>query len=495
MSGDGDSNVRRTAEDAQDDNAATGAAAADPLHTPKLGGADGFDESAMETPRQYTEGDTRRTRPILAMSALSMTDSPRTSIDSPGTARPVVSSRKSSLATLTSKSPDLYEMASMYQPDEPTSLVVSDASGGYFQSINLATPTIERFDVLGGGMERYQDQSTNVTEWHTRSRTVHEPKAACDPPRRHRRIASEASIASIESAGAAGATRRASWYASAVPSGIANTQAETQPSEVDHDYNPRNSTSSSSLAESVGTAGEATDSEYEDQRSRSHSRQGSRRPSVANLPSLAGKRLSSFAPIADISRNSSQTNLTTNSREQPTHPKISTTPQASPPILNGHAQLSSSLSRSSNYGVSSSMVAVTSNQSTASSASSAKSSDIAQGPHIVNGKQMEIVGIGNKPENGPPPGKRKKQKPRVIDKVMSKTRPRDLPPKARDEDVSRDCRGRYAMANGHCLATSYEGIRRHASCLESSREEASGRSSTQNPGERAPSRSGFADVG
>jgi hypothetical protein len=67
------------------------------------------------------------------------------------------------------------------------------------------------------------------------------------------------------------------------------------------------------------------------------------------------------------------------------------------------------------------MVAVTSNQSTASSASSAKSSDIAQGPHIVNGKQMEIVGIGNKPENGPPPGKRKKQKPRVIDKVMSKT--------------------------------------------------------------------------
>ena len=246
-------------------------------------------------------------------------------------------------------------------------------------------------------------------------------------------------MASAGSVEAVTAARRSSWYTPSSSAVGQHISQEQQPGNTDNAYNPRHSTSSSSIAESAGTAGDATDSEYEDQRSRSHSRQGSRRPSTANLPSLAGKRLSSFAPIADISRNNSQTDLNvTDGHDNPSRaPPTSTSPQTSPPPLkNGLPRRQSTLSPDMNTGISSSMVASTSAQSAASSASSATSSDIGHAAQHTNGKQMEIVGIGNKPENGPPPGKRRKQKPSPMDKVMSKTRPRDLPPKAREEDVS-----------------------------------------------------------
>lgn len=441
-------NAWRTSEERGQDGAGEAAENddAERLQTPTIGG-NGWDESELETPRARVDSSSssngeerssvapRYTRPVLAMAALSLTSSsPRSSLDNidvaatPATARPEISSRKSSLATITSsKSPDLYEMASMYQPDEPTSLVVADATGGYFQNVNLSTPTVERFEVLGG-----------ASEWSNgfHRAAIANGSGTGRSSNGHRRNASEASNASASSSTAAQEIRRASWYAPSTSQ--AREEVSQRHQSQDIAYNPRKSESSSSIAESVGTAGDATDSEYEDQRSRSHSRQGSRRPSAANLPSLAGKRLSSFAPIADISRNSSQTNIATNGHEVSSSrgPFTVTSPQTSPPLDQSWSRRSQTLSPDAVPSTSSSMTASTSAQSSASSASSTGSADPTKAWQSVKGKQMEITGIGNKPENAPPPGKRRKHKPSPMDKVMSKTRPRDLPPKARDEDVS-----------------------------------------------------------
>lgn len=414
------------------------------LQTPTLRGGDGFtDETTMETPRQPVK-HAGHPHPVLAsMTALSMTESPRPSFDDPGTARPdAMSSRKSSLATLTgAKSPDLYEMASMYHPDEPTSLVVADANGGYFQNVKLSTPAVERFEIMGG-----------ASDWSNGLRDA--------------------------------------------SSGLRNGHHTADQAE-DGTYNPRKSTSTSSLADSVGTAGDATDSEYEDQRSRSHSRQGSRRPSAANLPSLAGKRLSSFAPIADISRNNSTTNVALHADHEPNAPSTSASPQISPPLASSsRSGRSQSLSPpAARNGFSSSMHVTTSNESSASSASSSASADATKAWQSVKGKQMEIVGIENKPENAPLPGKRKKHKPSPLDKVMSKTRPRDLPPKARDEDVRCQTGLGWSVANLNNTATASQRVRGNARLVTYSREKTASHNGSQTTRERVAGRPSIANMG
>ena len=532
---------RRTADDdddawnADDDEAGVAGLSGDNFRTPKLGSSAHFDESTFATPtvahyrtrqetasseedveparaaRQEAGGDaaseTASREPVTSPDAYGREeDSIDDDDDGPPTARPWTASRKSSTATTSTigpasmRSPDLYELAAMHQPDQPTSLVVADAAGGYFESVSLATPTVEHFSTMegSGGMHwngnGYRGAGAHRPGWNTSfafsSASGREDAAAQSRarrksgPERHRHTASDASASS---AGSLKGARRASWYApasistpnfalGAVEAHGGAERATAEPIDIDS-YNPRASTSSSSIADSVGTAGEASDSEYEEQRSRSVSRPTSRKPSSDDLAGIlsGSKRLSSFAPIKSISFNSSQTNLANAAGPSLTstaHADSVRDQEASQSLTGGSSQgrspggssqknsetsdsltpdyqppgkrLDSSPSslpdaqgdgdgRSAEH--SAEMHKTSSAQSDGSTASSATSS-VQSSPGQAGEGSTPVTSLESTAANGKPPRIGKKQKASILQKVMSKTRPRDLPPKDKQEDVS-----------------------------------------------------------
>lgn len=301
-------------------------------------------------------------------------------------------------------------------------------------------------------------------------------------PERHRHTASDASASS---AGSLKGVRRASWYApasfstpnfalEAVEAHGRTKRATAEPADIDS-YNPRASTSSSSIADSVGTAGEASDSEYEEQRSRSVSRPTSRKPSSDDLAGIlsGSKRLSSFAPIKSLSFNSSQTNLANG--VEPSHtgtahaddacgrvshllPEDSSKGRSAGSTLQKRLDTAdsltpdyrpasrldsspSSLSDARGNGDDTSaersaeMHRTSSAQSDCSTASSATSSIQSASGQAGEGS-APVTSLESTAVNGKAPRIGKKQKASILQKVMSKTRPRDLPPKDKHEDVS-----------------------------------------------------------
>lgn len=374
----------------------------------------------------------------------------------PATARPVPSSRTSSFSQM---SPDLHVLASMYRPDEEAQLTVA-TSTGYFENISLSTPTIEHFahddasrqwGMNDASSKKGKGKGTEAFGWqtpagadavdnaHRTNRPLQGRQHSSGRGFAHRKTASDASHMVMEpNTTLPNNSRRASWISNA--SAFASTPSFTHEPEVyqpdiDLDtYRPRASSSASSVADSVGTAGEAPDSDYEDARSRSHSRQGSRRPSISEVPVLT-KRLSSFAPIPSLKATPSQTDLSNAGNE------------------NG-SQASASVDRkperqdTDNTVKAQDMTREASSQSASSSASGSSTN----GPHSAPPSRSHSAGaitysvpmtVANsqsfeqhRKENEKWLKKRNKSKPTPLDKAISKTRPHDLPPKERTEDVS-----------------------------------------------------------
>lgn len=374
----------------------------------------------------------------------------------PATARPVSTSRASSFSQM---SPDLHILASMYRPEDPQ-LTVADSSG-YFSNISLSTPTIDRFDHENSSIqwsESFQSQSKGKGKakeafgWSKRGRADQSDggnSIASRPGQNrqhssgrgfeHRKTASDASHMVMEPGSTvANNSRRSSWMANT--SAFASTpsfphEPETYQADIDIDnYRPRASSSSSSVADSVGTAGEAPDSDYEDARSKSHSRQGSRRPSVSEVPVIT-KRLSSFAPIPSLKANPSQTDLSSAAAEN-AQPQASAGESVSQKEgMNDTEKGGEGLSRASSSQSASSSA---SGSSTGGAQSAAASRTNSSGP-ITYSAPMAVANSQSfeqhRKENEKWLKKRKKAKPSPLDKVISKTRPHDLPPKERHEDV------------------------------------------------------------
>lgn len=376
----------------------------------------------------------------------------------PATARPDFSSRASSFSQA---SPDLHVLASMYKPDE-AQLTVAD-SAGYFENISLSTPTIERFvhedtSVQWGGTDttrrKGKGKSIESSGWPSDQRATAENAGEPNPRHRmaqgrqyssgrgfsHRKTASDASHNVIEPGmTAAGSSRRASWMSNAAA--FASTPSFTHEPDTYHpesdleNYRPRASSSASSIADSVGTAGEAPDSDYEDARSKSHSRQGSRRPSVSEVPIIT-KRLSSFAPLPSLKASSSQTDL---SRPSTEGGLVTSADQRKPERQDTDSTIrGETLNRTD----SSQSAASTASGSSTNGPQSAPTSRTNSAGATTYSVPMTVTNSQSfeqhRKENESWIKKRKKTRPSPLDKVISKTRPRDLPPKEREEDVSTD---------------------------------------------------------
>ena len=189
------------------------------------------------------------------------------------------------------------------------------------------------------------------------------------------------------------------------------------------------------MADSVGTAGEAPDSDYEDQRSKSHSRQGSRRPSISEVPVIT-KRLSSFAPLPSLKATPSQTDLSRQSGEAPRRASVpaerKVVRQDTDSTVKGDDMKRTGSSQSASSSASGSSTNNGPHSAPTSRTNSAGATTYSTPMSVTNSQSFEK----HRKENESWIKKRKKGKPSQLDKVISKTRPRDLPPKEREEDVS-----------------------------------------------------------
>lgn len=369
----------------------------------------------------------------------------------PETARPLAYSRGSSFSQI---SPDLHVLASFYRPEEHQLTVAN--MDGYFEPVSLSTPTLDHFihedtSVQWGGSVSSKDKgkgrSIEAFGWPGRAADTSDRPSRAILARQyssgrgfgHRKTASDASQAVVEPGmTAANPSRRASWMSNA--QAFASTPSFTHEPEAYHpdaeleNYHPRASSSSSSVADSVGTAGEAPDSDYEDARSKSHSRQGSRRPSVSEVPVIT-KRLSSFAPIPSLKASPSQTDVSRQSLENGPRPTTNTERkverQDTDGTIKGEALNRTGSSQSTGSSASGSSVDGP-HSAPASRTASSNAATYSTPMSITNSESFEK----HRKENESWIKKRKKTKPSPLDKVISKTRPRDLPPKEREEDVS-----------------------------------------------------------
>ena len=347
-----------------------------------------------------------------------------------GTERPAPSRQ----STLTARSASLLEMASMYQPDEPTQLTVDDGLG-HFQNISLATPTITSFTSKYTGFGNGDTEEPH-DEWlahrqairHAKGRSIDLDsmmptsselnghisldlqRSRSTVPDEHPRRPRSDSHASTSGSGSRANRRRGSEFS-----------PEDKPDMANEPSSQRMSTSSSteSFAESAGTAAEASDSEYEEKRSASVSRASSRRPSIqstATDPKL--KRLSSFAPV--------------------------------PALPDGHApQDSTAAAHPAALGPAVTISGVHANGAMEHRGSSASSSVHYNGATLANGQHAHPAQTAEQATqnvNGFDARRREvttnrsnKSKTSVLEKVISKTRQKDLPPKEPEEDVGSVC--------------------------------------------------------
>lgn len=371
-------------------------------------------------------------------------------IASPLTARPTLQELASS-STITSishslpfrSSPDLHELASGYS-EPSTTLVVADGNG-YFENVNLATPTVEHFQNdgddaafqwpprarTGGELARRKGKgrSMDSAEWAKATRSTAGSRG------HHRTTSSLSSFTSITSGDGGVSASRGTTNA---------VNGHSEPSTSDAaTFRARSNSSSSSIAESAGTAAEGTDSEFEEAvEAVIRSRAGSRRTSDADRSARAGKRLSSFAPIPQLNLNGSSSNLAADGASAdpaptPTQmvPSSSRRTTLSPPpaglgssSVTPHASASMTPTESA-----SSQVSTASAQTTFSTQTHDSRSSHASGPPEVTAIGSAALANGAKPTY---PRKPRRTKPSPLEKVISKTRQRDLPPKKKVEEVS-----------------------------------------------------------
>ena len=416
--------------------------------------------------------------------------------DAPLTARPKLESHRT--RTVSSRSSNLHELASLHQPDEPTTLVVGTANGSYFEEVELVTPTMQhlnnsRADEISASVKEKRDRrrdkvrsvggseyvdiasmekgpSTNRRSKSTQGRTM--DRSAISDTNGYR-FSSDDSVDDLPRQPSAYIPSENRLTSAVMPQEPHEVQAEL-PSSISSTYKQRSSisSSSSSLAESAGTAAEGTDSEYEERRSafRAGSDPGSRRPRYTDVPDMVLKRLSSFAPIppmGNMSSNGSTTHLAANYRNNPgtspdavsrtsvetAHPHDETdlpshpdnasershkvnqdlppSPQTAPTMAQVESIQSNASAASTSSDVTSLASATSESTSRSSSPSSAKIES--QGPSTASNITS---GSSSQEGNNPSPRRSKKQRPTALQKAISRTRQKDLPPKPEEEDVS-----------------------------------------------------------
>lgn len=388
------------------------------------------------------------------------------------------SSRSSFVLSTSSRSPSLHELASMYQPDEPTQVTVDDGTGA-FHNVSLFTPTVESFSSAFNGFEhraegshfdwsaaqhrasrRNKGRSIDFSHLQGRNGQI----SAMNPMH----VANSSSLRRSRSTAppeqdGRNYTRHSSFeVTNSTPVNATNGRRGSEMSPEDaaqfaKKYSePRLSTSSSSssVAESAGTAADAADSDYEEQRSESISKTSSRRPSVQGdvVPSM--KRLSSFAPLPalNLQSASSHTNSIAPSdavhSSAPSHITSSDPTASTPPPTAPDMQTTSSSQSNASTGTEASAVSSQSQTSRPSSPRLSVSVSASSVPSsaIFEKNRREALS----------PRKSRKPKSSVLEKVMSRTRQHDLPPKPPAEDVSRqDCQvyAGYGLTHTNCRET------------------------------------------
>lgn len=367
----------------------------------------------------------------------------------------------------------LADLAAMYQPDEPTTLTVADGNG-YFQDIQLATPLAGSFSFGSGPdgeVDAWRDRVSSSSGWKGKNVWRHDSVDSSETPRLsegkgrfantngskkgHRRTETASSVGSARS-GAHPAPFHSNQSDAedddgGLPDANHKSSLERRRPQSQPLHHRQASTSSSSVAESVGTAADGTDSEYEEARiaSRAPSRAASRRPSLNGSGTGGAKRLSSFAPIPSLNMNGSSTNLSAaaaseerNGHAVPGSRRTSTqqhldAPSPTNPSQNDASRSDSprSLDEQSRSHMSSGATSSSDRLSppnSHSSATSAASSPWADATSPTNTKPVQH--IESAASMASTRTKLPKSRPTILDRVMNKTRPRDLPPKEKAEE-------------------------------------------------------------
>ena len=407
--------------------------------------------------------------------------------DAPSIARQALNSHRT--RTPNNRSSNLHELASCHVPDNSTTLVVGEANGSYFEAVHLATPVFEHFSVADEASsstsqiekKRAKVRSADGSRWLEKASSKRalsnerRSKSTQDRPgSRRTRSATNMSTASSDE------DNLPSSFQTFSKDRITTTTPPQEPHEIKDDgsshdkkrYSPRASVSSScsSNAESAGTAADATDSEYEERRSASRdaSTSGSRSASYTERPIQSIRRLSSFAPIppmGSLSLNGSATYLAAlpvDGSVSPSEVSPRASAETAHPPLDTHSRSNSddkgkekmhddnALPSSLPVSKSKSAHSHSSEESTTSSGMS-NLAEMSKPPIGVKRLQNTNGMSGLEPVRSQPniipvmplsevtsfsQLKSRKNKPSALEKVLSKTRQKDLPPKPEEEDVS-----------------------------------------------------------